>query len=278
MSRDGQSGDQWAHSVGSVIVATFPMATGVVFDWHTHDDHQLAWAPSGVLTVRTDSADWVLPPTRALWIPAGLKHETLSAGVATMRSLYLRPDRTWARWTGPVPVTVTPLLAELIDYMGTESLSAAQRERAEALLCDLLLPVPMTTIDVRMPSDGRAAEVAAALLADPADGRTLAEWGRNVGASGRTLARAFLAGTGMPFGQWRRLARLHAALQQLAAGQAVGLVARQVGYETPSAFVAAFRRETGVTPAAYFSHRGAPIVIDAAEDKPCSWVERIDLS
>jgi AraC-like DNA-binding protein len=46
------------------------------------------------------------------------------------------------------------------------------------------------------------------------------------------------------------------------------MVARHVGYETPSAFVAAFRRETGLTPAAYFSHRGAPIVIDAAEDKP----------
>jgi AraC-like DNA-binding protein len=259
MSQNGQLGDPWADSAGSVIVATFPMATGVVFDWHTHDDHQLAWAASGVLTVRTDSADWVLPPTRALWIPAG---------VATMRSLYLRPDRAWARWTGPVPVSVTPLLAELIGYMGTESLGAAQRERAEALLCDLLLPVAMTTIDVGMPSDERAAAVAAALLANPADGRTLAEWGRNVGASGRTLARAFLAGTGMPFGQWRRLARLQAALPQLAAGQAVGIVARHVGYETPSAFVAAFRRETGLTPAAYFSHRGAPIVIDAAEDKP----------
>jgi AraC-like DNA-binding protein len=72
----------------------------------------------------------------------------------------------------------------------------------------------------------------------------------------------------MPFGQWRRLARLHAALPRLAAGQAVGIVARHVGYETPSAFVAAFRRETGFTPAAYFSRRGAPIAIDAAGDEP----------
>ena len=43
--------------------------------------------------------------------------------------------------------------------MGTESLGAAQRERAEALLCDLLQPVAMTTIDVGMPSDERAATV-----------------------------------------------------------------------------------------------------------------------
>ena len=252
MSQDGQCGDPWEDTPGSVIVATFPMPAGVVFNWHTHDDHQLAWAASGVLTVRTATADWVLPPTRALRIPAGLKHETLADRTATMRSLYLRPDRAPASWPAPVPVTVTPLLAQLIGYLGADSLDTAERTRAEALLGDLLRPVPMTTIEVRMPDDQRAAEVAAGLLADPADERTLAEWGSQVGASGRTLARAFLTGTGITFGRWRRLARLQAALPQLAAGRAVGTVARHVGYQTPSAFVAAFRKETGLTPAAYF--------------------------
>jgi AraC-like DNA-binding protein len=151
----------------------------------------------------------------------------------------------WADTTGSV-------LADLIGYLGNDTLRAGERGRAEALLADLLRPVPMTTIDIRMPDDERAAIVAAALITDPADERTLAEWGTRVGASDRTLARAFLAGTGMPFGQWRRLARLQAALHLLAAGQAVGTVARHVGYQTPSAFVAAFRKETGLTPAAYF--------------------------
>jgi AraC-like DNA-binding protein len=240
-----------------VIVATFPMPAGVVFNWHTHDDHQLAWAASGVLTVRTQAADWVLPPTRALWIPAGVRHETLAAGVATMRSLYLRPDRAPASWTEPVPVTVSPLLAELIGYLGAESLDAGARARAEAMLGDVLRPVAMTTIEVRMPAEQRAAAVAAGLLANPADGRMLAEWGRHVGASGRTLERAFLGDTGMTFGQWRRLIRLQAALPELAAGRAVGTVARYVGYQTPSAFVAAFRKETGLTPAAYFRRHAA---------------------
>jgi AraC-like DNA-binding protein len=148
---------------------------------------------------------------------------------------------------------VTGLLAELIGYLGGESLSVAERERAEALLADLLRPVPMTTIEIRMPEDERAADVAARLLAEPADERTLAQWGSAVGASARTLARAFVAGTGLPFGQWRRRVRLQAALPMLAAGQAVGTVARRVGYQTPSAFVAAFRTETGQTPAAYFN-------------------------
>jgi AraC-like DNA-binding protein/quercetin dioxygenase-like cupin family protein len=252
MSQVRQPDGRWQHVTGSVIAATFPMPTGVAFEWHVHDDHQLAWAASGVLIVRTEAADWVLPPTRALWIPAGLRHETLAAGTAVMRSLYIRPDHSPAGWADPVPVAVTPMLAELINYLDSDTLDAGPRARAEALLGDLLQPVPMTTIEIRMPHDERAAQVAAGLLADPADSRTLAEWGAEANASARTLARAFLADTGITFSQWRRLARLQAALPRLASGQAVSTTARHVGFQTASAFVAAFRKETGLTPAAYF--------------------------
>jgi AraC-like DNA-binding protein len=86
-----------------------------------------------------------------------------------------------------------------------------------------------------------------------ADGRTLTEWGHQVGASERTLARGFRTGTGIPFGRWRTLLRLQSALPLLAAGEPVASVARRVGYDTASAFVAAFRHQTGLTPGAYFS-------------------------
>src|SRR5262249_60854360 len=66
-----------APSEAAVIVATFPMPAGSVFHWHTHPDHQLAWAASGVLTVRTSSADWGLAPTPAVWIPGGVGEVTL---------------------------------------------------------------------------------------------------------------------------------------------------------------------------------------------------------
>lgn len=240
----------------AVTVATFPMAAGFRFDWHTHADHQLAWASSGVLTVVTAAATWVLPPTRALWIPAGLPHETLSSGQATMRALYVRPDLCQISWPEPTPVAARQLLAELIAYLGREPLDPPRRARAEAVLVDLLEPVTMSTIEVRLPVEDRAREVAQALASNLADRRTLAEWGRHVGAGERTLARSFLAGTGIPFGRWRTLLRLQAALPALAAGEPVGNVARHVGYETSSAFVAAFHRETGLTPAAYFRPAG----------------------
>ena len=110
----------------------------------------------------------------------------------------------------------------------------------------------MTTIDIPELTDARLCRIAARLRADPADDRPLAEWGRHVGASARTLARLFLADTGLTFGQWRTRLRLQAALPLLADGMAVNRVAGRVGYATASAFVAAFRRAVGVSPGAYF--------------------------
>lgn len=252
MSQDGQCPADLASDSQALVVVSFPMPRASVFDWHTHPDHQLAWAPSGVLMVRTETTAWVLPPTRALWIPAGLRHETLSTSAATMQAVYVRPDRCSIAWTDCTPVAASTLLGELIGYLEDTALEQGVRARAESVLVDLLRPVEMATVDVRMPCEERASEVADALRREPADNRTLGEWGRAVGASERTLARVFLAETGLSFGKWRSRLRLSAAMMDLAAGAPVSRVARTVGYESTSAFVAAFRRETGVTPAAYF--------------------------
>jgi AraC-like DNA-binding protein len=243
--------------VQAAIVCTFPMPAGRRFEWHHHSEHQLAWSPEGVLVVRTEGGSFVLPPTRALWIPAGTSHETQASGSAVLRSVYVRTRGCPITWAAPTPVEVNPLLRELIPHLEEDSLAGEERRRAEAVLFDLLAPLAVATIDVRLPGDERAQRVAEALLADPGDGRTLDAWGRHVGASSRTLARSFLAETGLSFGRWRTLARLQAALLQLAEGQPVGLVASRVGYRTPSAFVAAFRAHTGVTPGRYFLTTGS---------------------
>lgn len=240
------------HEQTATIVSNYPMPAGTRFEWHSHSDHQLAWSPEGVLIVLTGGGSYILPPTRALWIPARTLHETRASGVATLRSVYLRPSRSPKGWLDPTPVAVTPLLAALIGHLDDDRLRHAHRRRAEAVLFDLLTPLRVAPIDVRLPADPRARDVAQALLDDPADGRTLHAWGRHVGASSRTLARTFRADTGLSFGRWRTLVRLQAALTQLAEGSPVSVVAERVGYETPSAFVAAFRSHTGVTPGRYF--------------------------
>jgi AraC-like DNA-binding protein len=236
----------------AIRAETFPMAPRSRFERHAHDTHQLVWAASGVLTVIADAGTWVLPPSRALWMPAGVPHETNASERSTMRTLYLQTQACPIRWESPTPVLATALLAALIEHLDDDSLDPPHRVRAERLVFDLLEPVDVATIQVRMPTDERALEVARALASNPADTRNLAAWGREVRASGRTLTRAFLADTGIPFARWRTMVRIQAAIPLLAAGEPVANVAGYVGYDTPSAFIAAFRRETGVTPGGYF--------------------------
>jgi AraC-like DNA-binding protein len=255
MSLDGQCDDPSTGPATGLDVCTFAMPPGTVFDWHVHEDHQLAWASSGVITVRNGEEAWVLPPTRALWIPAGVRHETLSEGVATMRTAYVRPSSCTIAWTTCTPVLASPLVAELLSHLEHADLDASNRTHAEVLLVDLLEPVRTHSFTVRMPTDDRALRVAQSLIEDPAADRTLSEWGADVGASSRTLARAFIAETGLPFARWRSLVRLQRAMEALGSNEPVNEVARQVGYESASAFVAAFRRETGITPARYFQER-----------------------
>jgi AraC-like DNA-binding protein len=81
----------------------------------------------------------------------------------------------------------------------------------------------------------------------------LEQWARSAGASGRTLARLFRRETGMSFGAWRQQARLIEALTRLGAGEPVTHVALDLGYDSPSAFTAMFRRSLGVTPSRYFA-------------------------
>ncbi|MGW1071486.1 AraC family transcriptional regulator [Streptomyces sp. NPDC002537] len=244
----------------AVAVGSFALDGGEWFGRHEHAAHQLAWAPHGVLAVRATGRTWVLPSTVALWIPAGTAHSTGATGKALLRSLYFWPDRCPLTWREPQVVPVSGLLRELIGHLAQDqdALAPDARHRAERVVFDLLRPVSVTTVRAPMPTDPRARRVAEALRRDPSDNRTLAEWGAVVGAAGRTLARAFAAGTGMTYGQWRTQLRLQASMPLLAAGLPVSAVARRVGYGSPSAFVAAFRRGVGVPPGTYFTPAGGP--------------------
>ena len=145
------------------------MPVGRQFEWHHHHEHQLAWSPEGVLVVRTHDGSYVLPPTRALWIPAGTSHETRASGAAVLRSVYVRTRDCPIAWDSPTPVEVSALLRELIPHLEDDSLTDERRLRGEALLFDLLAPLAVATIDVRVPTDERANRVAEGLLADPGD-------------------------------------------------------------------------------------------------------------
>lgn len=89
---------------------------------------------------------------------------------------------------------------------------------------------------------------------DPADTPRIRDLATELGVSDRTLERAFAADALMPLGEWRQRSRICRAIALLAAGGAVQHIALEVGYATPSAFVAAFKSYAGLTPGKLTSH------------------------
>ncbi|MEM9034690.1 MAG: helix-turn-helix domain-containing protein [Actinomycetota bacterium] len=102
-------------------------------------------------------------------------------------------------------------------------------------------------VPVLLPKDARARAVAERLLDDPSIDWDLPRWGREVGASERTLRRLFHSGTGQTFVQWRTRVRVHAALDLLEAGRPIADVVARSGYLSTDALARAVKSEVGLT-------------------------------
>ncbi|MGW6204321.1 helix-turn-helix domain-containing protein [Streptomyces sp. NPDC055089] len=243
------------HAVASVVL---PLRAGAHVTTHNHPQHQLVWAPSGLLTMEVGSFRWVVQRSRALWIPSDVDHAVFPNSAVDMVSLYFEPEDCPLRWDVPTVVDATGLVGPLLTHLAHIGADAEDhRARVTAVLWDLMRPLSVATIPTILPTDPLALEIALAIKQNPADPRELKDWGQKVGASPRTLSRRFRAETGVSFGNWRTYERLNAALPMLGMGRPISRVARAVGYTTASAFITAFRREIGTTPAAYFSGNGA---------------------
>lgn len=239
----------------AVIALALDEPDGHRIPLHWHSRAQLLYASEGVMTVTTDSGVWVLPPLRAMWIPAFTEHHIRASGHLSMRTLYIRPDAVPDFPPSCRIVSVSPLLRELLVYSTTLPRHydpGSHAERVMGLILDLIRfsdPVPL---DLPIPRDPRLRKIFDRLMSVPAEGRTLEQWGRRVGATGRTLSRLFRAETGMSFHQWRQQLRLLQALRLLGRGDPITNVALDVGYSSLSAFVSVFRQTLGVTPGRYF--------------------------
>ena len=183
---------------------------------HHHDSAQLIHASAGVMTVETEDGLWVVPPARAVWVPAFVTHSIAMSGTVQLRTLYLAPE------TAPIPgsqccvVQVSPLLREAIlraiGFVQPYAPDGAEA-RVAGVIRDEIRAAAVAPLHLPMPSDARARRVAIAFRAQPASRRPRAEWAREAGASERTLERLFHAEVGTSFGRWQQQVRLLRALE-----------------------------------------------------------------
>ena len=219
--------------------------------------HKLIYATRGVMSVHTDRGAWVVPPHRAMWIPAGLPYRLEMSGVVALRMLYLRPGRASGHGSCSV-VNVTPLLRELIvrtNLIGALDTDVPVQRRLIGVIHDELKLMETVPLQLPTPQDPRAARFASLIAADPGAKVPLNKILRRCGVSRRTLERLFHVETGMSLGHWLRRQKLLHALRRLAAGECVETIAWELGYNGASAFIAMFRRELGQTPKRYLEAR-----------------------
>lgn len=231
-------------------------APGTTIALHHHPDrHQLVYAETGVLVVRAGMGRWVVPSTRAIWMPAGIGHQVHCIGAVQMRSLYIAPANMPRAPTTPSAVSITPLLATLIRAAATIPYPYPEDSRdgrLMRLILDEVQTLPVLPLHLPEPRDPRLREIGRQLERHPDDASTLQDWAAHLQVDVKTIQRLCNRELGMTFGQWRQQARLLRALERLAVGEKVIDVALALGYESPSAFATMFKRRFGMTPSQFF--------------------------
>ncbi|WPG39843.1 helix-turn-helix transcriptional regulator [Variovorax sp. EBFNA2] len=237
------------------------LSADTLVELHEHPWPQLTFSTRGVIRLSTQDGSYIVPPSRALWVPANMQHSITLIEDAELRTVYLH---AWIAptWEKCEVLEISPLLRALMlaldttpDGLPPADPHAPQRERMIApLLVDEVERATQIRIDVPLPSDKRLRQLCETLLRNPADRATLAERAAAIGASERTVARLFRDQLGMSWQQWRQQAVMAHALPLLARGMAVSQVASASGYATDSAFCAMFKAATGRSPTS-FQHK-----------------------
>ena len=225
---------------------------------HRHDWVQFSYAISGVLGVYTAEGSYFAPPQWGVWIPAGVEHEVITSTRAEMRSLYVRSeDSSWAPGHCRV-LEVTPLARELIKEFCQYPVDYPQGDSVEAHLVQVLLDqlqrLPEVGFSLPSPQHPGLLALCNELLEHPERPHTLEHWAQRLGRSEKTLMRLFQRETGLSFRAWRQRMRLLSSLEALEQGQSVTQAALGCGYDSTSAFIAAFKGLFGATPGELFRY------------------------
>lgn len=239
----------------SVAAMAKSYPAGYVGYLHTHTRAQFLYAASGSMRLTFVLGCWIIPPKRAVWIPAGYPHQTGSIGPLEMRTLYIDGrSNPSSSPTVPRMLRVSSLLHELVLRAVEMPIEYDETGQDGRIISALLGEIDWTAIHpVSLPAlrDKRLQIMERALTNNPGDSGTLEEWAARLELSPRTLTRLIRRETDLSFQAWRDQIRTFAAIPMLAEGKPLVEIADAVGYETAWSFTAMFKRVTGKVPSRY---------------------------
>jgi AraC-like DNA-binding protein len=229
--------------------------SGETLPTHSHPRGHVVYAARGVLSVHTERGTSIVPANRIAWTPAGFTHYHRAHGDTDMRIVFLSAALSRLLPDRPAVFLASGLAREIVLALtaprGDDRAAVARLHR---VLIDELHEAHEQPLHLPEPRDDRLLALARILYDNPADNTPLADLGRAVGASSRTLSRLLRAELGMTFYEWRTQVRICHALVLLADGHDTIRVAHACGWSNPSGFIAAFTAVVGTTPG---RHRAA---------------------
>jgi AraC-like DNA-binding protein len=239
-----------------VALLAYDYATGDRIPLHEHSKAQLVYAIEGTMTVTTQEGQWVLLPTRAIWVPANMRHSIRMRSRLRMRSAYF-DESVAGPAKGCAVVEVSPLLRELIVSMLDEPRAYPADGRAAhlaTLICNELRFTHTLPLHLPWPTDPELRKICEAMQRRPSLAGSMDFWSAEMEISSRTLARLFRSELNMSFKEWRLQLLLLEAQIRLAQGQTSSRIAKALGYDSHAAFSAMFRRSLGISPSHYLGN------------------------
>lgn len=218
---------------------------------HHHPEGEFILVRRGVLNGRIEHNAWVLHAGMAAWIPSGLEHWGRASKNVDLAALYLSADQCQHFPQSAQLLLATPLMVALCERLipgSDRNLLPERGRRMMEMLVEEIVDAPAAGLVLPLPSDPRLKRLTDALMADPSMRLTLTEWGRQVGATERTLIRLFLRETGLRFSEWHDRLLLAEAVRGLANGLGNERLAETLGFASGDSFGHWFRRVTGCSP------------------------------
>ncbi|HAS6461230.1 TPA: helix-turn-helix domain-containing protein [Vibrio parahaemolyticus] len=234
-----------------VLVKTIDMPKGYIDALHQHTWHQIIFPIKGLLQTQTEHYQHLVPHTSALFVPAGVQHESIALSNTIFVGIYLNPEFGATYEPQVRTIALTPFLNELLQEIRRQCENETSHEEVLHLLAvlhDQILKSNVQTFQLLLPQDRRLKLIFEQLTDEPASSCSLKEWGEKIGASERTLSRLFAKEFNTSFLLWRQQIRLIYSLSLLDESLPIQAIADLVGYQNDSSYIKAFKAYFDVTP------------------------------
>ncbi|MGR2769170.1 AraC family transcriptional regulator [Photobacterium ganghwense] len=221
---------------------------------HSHPWGQLQIINGGILELKAESKRFLSPSQYAVWVPAGIPHESYMR-----RSLNYCSMNICEALSAPMPsytclLEVSPIMEAIITDLSNRRIRVPETEQDKRLVSVLLDQVYQAKEHEQFlpTSDDKLLQpILNELERHPTTDKNLKDWADELHTTERTLARHCQDKLGMSFTEWRQRRKFLYSLQLLRKGLSVKEIALTLGYHQASPFITLFKKHAQCTPEQY---------------------------